>query len=466
MKPTHKTFLVTSLVISVILLTSCGSIKTRALISDRIFNQDPLISHDSNSSIAASNKGVNPRLLPITRGIPYHLPTTAIQVEFESKKEKTLHKELVIKFAPNFIPDPDYRFILRSDKTPIYERTRTISVENGLLKTISTNDENRIDDIIKAVTATALTISSGVPVRISESDDANESRILKGAEKDPTTDEQLAALNSIAPGNHNYLMLGSNYINEDIPGTGGLLKMTSHVSGNGDLPKIPFDEKSHKKNPTEKMAAIFTRTVIPATMNLELALDRKTLYLNRIADSEASIKSNSIQIIEESKKLKSATSEDKKKEIQTGIDKLKKDNERLPGIIRRNKGHLDGLSNNATGYEPFLLQEVSRVVMIVDESSTFAISAKPLPMGKTTRKLSFDRGILVSSETSEPSVGLEVARIPLDIAEAIVAVPFSALSSNVDTAVKEQELLNTQLQQLQTLKSIEELQTELALENF
>ncbi len=296
-----------------------------------------------------------------TIGIPYFLPTSLLEISFESKRnDDGKHQELIVNTSAKLVPDPKQLYVLDSVKNAFFQKKHKIKLTDGMLSLITTEDESKTNEFIASLISTATNVFSfnaigGIP----------EGKQYEKGEL-PTQKEIIAAYESITPGLHSYTLPKESQETLQILGTEELLFLTvrsNAVLGSiispdlpGDRPEgedivVDVDENTTDNKPKNAggllesdngrqgqdqtlFNGIYTRVFTPIKITINVSMKLTALYQKRITETKDSIKSIEKELKSVSEQINDKGNEQKIKEnelikIENKIKEFKKKEKKL-----------------------------------------------------------------------------------------------------------------------------------------
>jgi len=421
--------------------------------------------------------------LPVARektitGVPYFLPKSLLRVSIESKKnEKGSHTELLIGTSTELVPDKDAGLVLAFNGNETFSRKQTIQLTNGMLSSITTEDDGKSGEIITDLASIAFNImsfgSAGlgavpmdfVPVSVS-----------------PDGKEKLEALSLIAPGQHVYILPLNEDAPQYLPGTEGLVAFRSKTANLPTESPNDFIRKSikavkNKKPESKKITGlaiaplkpinpkpvfqpftsfdgIVTKVLEPYTTQVELVINLRSLYQRRIQKMDDLTEAKTKEVAKTEKEItaiKEILKDESRDKLQDGkrqenIKALEKaiteSNEEMTEAAIKRAKNVTLFDNAGIGEPPlYPIANQASSILVPDYSPIVKIPMSRSPVGKTTYTLQLNRGVLTSISFDRPSAGLEIVKIPLKISEALIKLPTQLIQLKIDYSSKVKDLV-------------------------
>ena len=412
------------------------------------------------------------------KGLPYHLPTTQLGITLRTTASGTEQQKVTkIDVDSELIPDPDKRFVLRSSNNLIFSRTHNLIVNNGLLTKVHTNDVSKLGDAIGKAAETALTLATGKPatVDISSStkdfDGNNNSPInLPSASTYPTEAEIEKILQMIPLGEQKYSMPLHGQLNESVPGTRDILKLSARVEG-----ARSGDHQPSWRRPDDGLAkAILVRTLISRNVVLELRVSMVALNALRREEADAEINKRRAQLpgfnilknqqtearnyhAEQIAKWRvelqpaNKPSSERTKWLNARIQEREKSQIDLRASIRTNAEKLALLENTIDQAERYkrklygkgykTIRTTKLPVFVTDDTHTYAIPVESAFLGQTNNDLTLANGVVTNISRTEPALLYEIVKVPADIVRSAIGVSTTRAAAQEKAIKQEIDLL-------------------------
>jgi len=102
-----------------------------------------------------------PNVPQLPSGIPYLLPKGHVEISLQViRSQEGKFKSIDLKSETKLVPDPDQLYVLNSGSGLFSKRDQKITLKDGMLTSIHTEDEGQIDEAIKAIAGTWINIMS------------------------------------------------------------------------------------------------------------------------------------------------------------------------------------------------------------------------------------------------------------------------------------------------------------------
>lgn len=397
--------------------------------------------------------------VPLT-GIIYHLPASMLKMTIESKRDsKNNFSELAVGIGPELIPDKQARFVLTESQNELFSRNHSFTFTNGLLSTVSVEDEGKGGEIAESLASIAMNILSfgalpaGAPAAPAAGSDHDD--IL------PTPEEIIEAFSGMGPGRNEFLHPLTNSVEYfPVPGSGGLVFMRASVEG---LPgaKTPQGSPPRSSDLPVPFDGILVRILEPYPAKVTVGIKQHAVYQKRISkygqiitDQTKSKKTLGEELADVNKRLGTAPNDqmliDRKKLLEKSISKAE---DAIADATVRKSGN-EGFLKAVPEREIYAVASQATVIHVPDHSPLVGIPLNRAPLGKTKYALQLDRGVLTAYSANQPSAALEIVKVPLKISEAVVSLPTKILQLRVDYSTKLQALGEQQLKVEKTLADL------------
>jgi hypothetical protein len=400
----------------------------------------------------------------IVDGMVYHLPRSFLKISIESKKDdKGNHKELAIGAGSEIVPDKEARLRLKRSGNELFARNHGFTFTNGLLSSIDIHDEGKAGEVIQDLAAIAFNI-----VSMGAAPMFPLGAIAPPADALPSSEEVLAALSSVTPGEQSFVLdISGSTGRTPLAGTRELVTFSAVTK---DLPPAPARPNEGFKDLTE-FDGIAVKLPEPYPVNVSLHIDRSLLLKQRVDTAKAKIKDLTKQKEDNAKAKAEAERKLGSKPPPKGGEKRKLQEE-LTGLAEAAKKIEQGLvtaAQSKVDNEGFLdsvvpadryYEIVSRdfVVMFPDFSPIVRIPLNRSPLGKTKYSLALSKGVLTEFHGENPSIAVETVKVPLNITKALVALPTEILKLKLDYSSKAKELAAKEAEYLEAEKALKKTQ--------
>ncbi len=459
------------------------------------------------------------------KGVPYHLPKGILVLDIDIMREKdNTFKDISLELNPKLVPDQEHLYYLNSSENALFTAKHNISINNGMLSTLETEDEGRSGEILVNLAETGINIfkaQAGIPTQ------AEDESVFLTDSKDPTQEEINFALNAI-PGNQlGFSFTPDTDFNESLPGISNLLVVKSKIS--------PLNQQRIISSPPLEgnYNGIYARTLMPLKTRLSIEINSKVLkklrkeavkkakakkekekqkYNAEVTKLTTQISENETLYNEDKEKVESLEkklidlSKEKEdpnitnarlkaiesimKDITTEINsedrifnkytswvKTKASREKSIDVVNKSitkYNQMETTLNNPDVLKgDYVIKQNSGIALLPDESRTVRIPLNRAPLGLTKNNLTLDDGVLTSYKTEKPSFVEELVDIPFRISERIVALPSEIIQLRInltgqtaELATKQKELEdklkdNSELEELKDEVEMQEVQQEL-----
>jgi hypothetical protein len=408
-------------------------------------------------------------------------------VSIESKKDaKGAHTELLVGSSAELMPDTNAVLILKSSGNELFSRKHGLTLTNGMLATLSAEDEGKAGEILVDAASIAFNLMTfGAGGGFGGMAD------LVASSPGPDASEIQEALNSIALGPNVYVLSLSDDGDRFLPGTSDLLafravtkidaaaepnKAVRHAIQTVKNAQTTAELSKALESEFASFDGILTKLWEPQSVTVEIRMNLRALYTKRLAsgakqkkdlnkalaDATTEVTTLTAQLADPNRDTtKDAMRNEARKEAQkveaAAQKAVNNDIPKIDAAIVANTAFLGALPGAGAVFVPISTR--TSIIQIPDFSPVVKIPMKRAPLGKSTYNLSLDRGVLASMTMDRPSAGLEIIKIPLRISEALVKLPTQLIQIKIDYSTKVKELVAKQTEIEAARKA---LQTELA----
>ncbi len=482
------------------------------------------------SSISSYNDGEDdPR-----NGIVYYLPKTEYEVTFNIEPtldadpvdpaKKIQKANIDIACIPLFVVDKSVgAFTLHSSANEFFTRDHKVRVNDGLLTSVSVNDDGRIAEISKklgdavsiivATTASPLGaidfIEKGGPgahgggggdeFKASELPDIPELEVVsplieRNRHLIPSQIEIASILMELTPGVHKW-HLKKNSDSFQLQGASGRVSASMSTGGGGVGKSGPAS--SLRVMPARECGVtpgLVTRNTTKGAVTINLEVEEGMVAeLRRAAASRNVTKlKNNARILAESALEYSRERNDASKRLELEEKRINPlgqfpgasaNEQALKRSVAQNTHAVNVIQNRirlvdreidqyqklvesyqvrAASTQKILLKQHSMTVSRTVDERAVVIPLKRGPVGVTTHSVKLDRGVINDWDFTRQSAIEGLIQIPINLASSIIGIPAKAFENQTTTAKNEAKLAEARTEQIQA--EIDLLKKQLELE--